>query len=186
MWIAALLACFGSDEPVVSGVRDQKPKPTVEEIAAKREREELRASPRILEVNYEKPAGVYADVQFLGGRRWENVREIILDQLGAIKLERPNAQGNEVKELERGTVTLVGGLVETIEVPLPEPMRRSDAMVACGFLGLVDKYLAFNKEYRVTQFQGFRRIVLHRAAAGDDMVDVLTGYHRQERIREIQ
>lgn len=182
MWLAFAIACGTSDEPVVRAVAP--PAPTVDEIQARREAEALRTSPRNLEVNYVKPERVYVDVQFLGGRRWDNVRDILVDQLGALTAQERNAQGNEVMRLERGTITVVDGVIDVIAVPLPEPMRRADAMVACGFSGLADKYLAFTREYRVTQFQGFRRIVLRRVAPGDDLVDELTGYKLQDRIRE--
>lgn len=185
MWLALVIACSGSDDPVVSGVPRALPV-TAEQIASKRENEELRTSPRNLEVNYVKPERVYVDVHFLGGRRWENVREIVIDQLGALVEEAVDAQGREVKRLERGTLTLdADGNIDIVDIPLPEAMRRADAMVACGFSGLADKYHALDREFRVTQFQTFRRIVLHRVAPDDDMVDRLTGYKRQDRIREI-
>ena len=182
MWLAFVLACADSEGPVVRAVAP--PKPTAEDIAAKREREELRASPRNLEVNYVKPERVYVDVQFLGGRRWDNVRDILVDQLGALVAQERDAQGNERMKLERGTVTVDDGVIAVIDVPLPEPMRRAEAMVACGFSGLADKYLPFTHEFRVTQFQGFRRIVLHRVAADDEFINRVTGYKLQERVRE--
>lgn len=183
MWIAFWLGCTGADQPTVSAVRP--PPPTVEEVAAKREAEELRASPRNLEVNYVKPEGVYVDVHFLGGRRWENVRDIVVDQLGALLEESLDNQDREVKRLERGTLTLDDGEIDVIVVPLPEPMRRADAMVACGFSGLADRYLSFTHEFRVTQFQGYRRVVLHRVAKNDDLVDRITAQKKQDRVREL-
>ncbi len=185
MWLAAIFACSGSDDPVVSAV--PKPEPvTVEQVEAKRTREELRTSPRNLEVNYSKPERVYIDLHFLGGRRWDNVREIVLDQLGALTEEAVDAQGRTVKRLERGTLTLGSeSSIEILDVPLPEPMRRADAMIVCGFSGLADRYLALTREFRVTQFQGFRRIILHRVGPKEELVDRLTVYKRQEKIREI-
>lgn len=184
MWLALSLACAGADEPAVRAVRP--PPPTVEEVTARREAEELRASPRNLEVNYVKPPNVYIDVHFLGGRRWENVRDIVVEQLGALQEESTDRQGRELKRLERGILTLQDGEIDQIEVPLPEPMRRADAMIACGFSGLVDRYLSFSHEYRVTQFQGYRRIILHRVGKGDDLVDQLTAQKRQDRVRELR
>lgn len=185
MWLAAIFACSGSDDPVVSAVAKAVPV-TVEQVEEKRTREELRTSPRNLEVNYSKPERVYVDAHFLGGRRWENVREIVLDQLGALTAEAVDAQGRTVKRMERGTLTLNSeSSIEILDVPLPGPMRRSDAMIACGFSGLADRYLSLTREFRVTQFQGYRRIILHRVGTNEDLVDRLTAYKRQERIREI-
>ncbi len=178
-----LVACNGSSEPTVRAVRP--PAPTPEAIAEKRVREELRTSPRNLEVNYEKPPGVYIDAQFLGGRRWENVRTIILDQFGPLLEQTIDVRGHEVKRLERGTITIEGGEIDEVIIPLPEPLRREQAMIACGFSGLVDHYLSFTREYRVTQFQSFRRIILHRAAPNDDMVVKLTAQKKQNRVQEL-
>jgi hypothetical protein len=180
---ALLLACGTVDEPAVRGVRP--PPPTPEEIAEKREREDLRTSPRNLEVNYVKPDGVYVDAHFLGGRRWDNVRTIILDQMGALESQSTDARGHEVKQLERGTITLEDGEIDEVIVLLPEPMRREQAMIVCGFSGLAYRYLSFTREYRVNQFQGFRRIILHRAAPNDDLVVKLTAQKKQTRIQEL-
>lgn len=177
------LACSSNDTPTVRAVRPAPPTP--EEVAEKRATEELRTSPRNLEVNYEKPAGVYIDAQFLGGRRWENVRTIVLDQMGSLLETTTDARGLEVKRLERGSITIDGDEIDEIVVPLPEPMRREQAMMACGFSGLADRYLSFTREYRVTQFQSFRRIILHRAGPNDDLVVKVTAQKKQNRVQEL-
>ncbi|MSQ03095.1 MAG: hypothetical protein EXR71_14605 [Myxococcales bacterium] len=184
MWLAVLLSCTGADEPPVRAVRP--PPPTVAEVAEKREREELRASPRNVEVNYVKPPGVYIDVRFFGGRRWDNVRDLIVDQFGPLLAEEIDKQGREVKVLTRGTLTIDQGEIDEIMVPLPEPRRRPEAMMVCGFSGLSDRYLSFSAEFRVTQFQGYRRILLHRVSAGSELIDKVTAQKKQDRIRHLQ
>ena len=184
MWLALLWSCTGADEPAVRAVRP--PPPTVAAVAEKRLTEEIRTSPRNLEVNYEKPAGVYIDVHFFGGRRWDNVRDLIVDQFGPLLGEEIDKQGREVKMLTRGTLTMDQGEIDEIEVALPEPLRRPEAMTACGFSGLADKYLAFSGEFRVTQFQGYRRILLHRVSRGSELIDKVTAQKKQDRIRQLQ
>jgi hypothetical protein len=169
--------CGRSDAPPVRAVEVAPATP--EQVAAKREAEELRASPRNLEVNYEKPPGVYVDAHFLGGRRLENVQDIVTDQLGLLQATVDGVEGRSVQTFERGTLTLEGGAISIIDVTLPEPVRRPEALVLCGFSGLADRYLSFTDEFRVVQYQGFRRVVLHREERNSEMIVRLTAYKRQ-------
>ncbi len=180
MWFLFWLGCAGNDEPVVRAVPSPAKPVTAEQIAEKREADATRTSPRNLEVNYEKPDGVYIDVHFLGGRTVEQVAHVIVAQLGAGQGETDLLEGKREYRYERGTLTTVRGAIMVIDVPLPEPMRRSEAMAACGFMALVDKYLSFSREFRVTQFQDFRRVVLHRAEPGSEFIVRLTAYKRQQ------
>lgn len=179
MWSLVFLACTSTDEPVVRAIPGETKPVTAEEIAQKREADAIRTSPRNLEVNYQKPNGVYVDVHFLGGRQLDNVAHVIVDQLGAGQGVEDLLEGKREHRYERGTLTTVGGTIMVIDLPLPEPMRRSEAMVAAGFSSLVDKYLSFSREFRVTQFMDYRRIVLHRAEPGSEYVVRLTAYKRQ-------
>ena len=126
-----LIACWGSDEPLVRAI--DAPVVTPEQIEAKREAEELRASPRIMEVNYKKPEGVYIDVQFMGGRRVDNIRDILADQLGALVEQSELVDGKQTMKFERGELKIVDGAIAVINVPLPEPVRRTEAMALAGF-----------------------------------------------------
>jgi hypothetical protein len=173
-----LLACWGSDEPLVRAV--EPPRPTAEAIAEKRQREELRTSPRGVEINYQKPAGVYVDVHFLGGRKLTNVRDIVAEQLGSLLQEKAEDDGVRRLTFERGEVKLIDDELAVVDVPLPEPLRRSEALALLGFSPLADRYLALTFEFRVTQYQGFRRLVLHRVAREAEEVERITAYKRQE------
>ncbi|MBM4391769.1 MAG: hypothetical protein FJ090_11660 [Deltaproteobacteria bacterium] len=180
MWVALLIACQTDDAPVVSGVPGGLSPTTPEAVAEKRKAEEVRTSPRNLEVNYEKPRGVYIDVHFLGGRTVDNVAHVIVDQLGTLQEDRDHLEGKHELVYERGTLTTVDGAILVIDVPLPEPLRRAEALATTGFNPLVDNYLSFTREFRVTQFMDFRRIVLKRAEPNGELVNRVVGYKRQQ------
>lgn len=169
LWATALWGCAGS-EPVVPAVQ---PTETVEQVAERRKRQELRASPRNVEVLYEKPEGVYVDVRYLGGRSWDGVREDVERQLGAVLGRAPTPEGDEEVTLQRGTVRLRDGAIVMIDVPLPEPARRTDALVALGFPANADGWQALALEYRLVNAWGFRRLRFVRAdRESEDIVRV--------------
>ena len=53
-----------------------------------------------------------------------------------------------------------------IDVPLPEPLRRTEALVVVGFPAAVRDDTDLALEYRISNAWGFRRIRLIRAARG--------------------
>jgi hypothetical protein len=158
--------CDGS-EPVLSGVKDV---PSVEQVEMKHKAEVLRASPKAIDAAYAKAAGVYIDVRYFGGRDWDAVRDEVERQFGAVKAETPGVTGERVIELERGSIALRAGKIQTVIVPLPEPMRRSEALAALGFPAFVEKYNELSTEFRLTNQWGFRRITFVRASRGAEEV----------------
>ncbi len=171
----ALLAC-GPPEPVVRAV---KPTPTVEEIAARREAEELKASPRVLEVGYEKPAGVYIDVAFLGGRRYDHVRAELEGQLGSVREEIDIALAEKEVRFQRGIVRTDSGVLVSFEIPFPEPLRRSEALAALGFPAAdAGRYTDLTFEFRLNNVRGFRRVIFHRAERGGELIDRVVAHKK--------
>lgn len=169
LWTLALWGCAGPD-PVIPAVT---PKETVEQVAERRKRQELRASPRNVEALYEKPEGVYVDVRYLGGRSWDGVREEVERQLGAVLGQAATPEGDEEVTLQRGTVRLRDGAIVMIDVTLPEPARRTEALVALGFPPTADAWQALALEYRLVNAWGFRRLRFVRAERGsEDIVRV--------------
>ncbi len=163
------LAC-GDPAPVMLAV---EPPRTPEAVAEKRAAAELRASPANVEATYTKPEGVYVDARFLGGRRYDAVRAEIEQQLGAVVEERDELSGGREIVFERGTLRLVDGRIQMVEVPLPQPVRRSEALALVGFPPAVGEYKAFTLEYRLVNEWGFRRLRLVRAARdSEDIVRV--------------
>lgn len=163
------LGC-GDPDPVIQAV---SPPRTEVEVAADRAAAELRTSPANAEATYTKPAGVYVDARFLGGRRYDAVRGEIEQQLGALVEERAGAGGARELVFERGTLRLDKGLVQMVEVPLPEPMRRTEALGMLGFPPATNEYKVFALEFRLVNAWGFRRLRFERAARGsEDIVRV--------------
>ena len=57
-----------------------------------------------------------------------------------------------------------------IQVPLPEPLRRSEALQSLGFPLFADRYLTFHREYRLNHQWEFRRIRLKREAPESEFI----------------
>lgn len=171
MLILALLACF-DDEPVVVVVPDPE---KVQAAREKRETEELRASPRQIEAGYQKAEGVYVDARFFGGRTYSLVRDHVTTQLGAL-VEDTELGAEDGRELrfERGVLRVREDRIEMVTVPLPEPVRRSEALRLTGFPDQVPRnWIQLSGEFRLTNAFEFRRIIFKRAAAGsEDVVSV--------------
>lgn len=167
MLLSALLAC-ADPEPVVRAV---EPPRTAEEVKARREAQERRVNPRAAEGPYTKADGVYVDVRYFAGRRWDVVRGEAEKQLGAVLAESELPGGDREVRLERGTVRLRDGGIILLDVPLPEAMRRGEALAALGLPPTTDRWLALTLEFRLTNAWGFRRIRMERA--GRDSEDVV-------------
>ena len=58
-----------------------------------------------------------------------------------------------------------------IEVPLPEPLRRTEALMVLGLPPVQDAYRAMTFEYRISNVHGFRRIRLFRAEREGETVN---------------
>lgn len=160
------LGC-GDPEPVLQAV---EPPSTPEAVAEKRAAAERRTSPANVEAIYQKPEGVYVDARYLGGRGYDAVRPEIEQQLGAVVEERPPASGGREIVFERGTLRLVGNRIQMVEVPLPEPLRRSEALARLGFPPATRDYKELALEYRLLNEWGFRRIRFVRAARDSEEI----------------
>ncbi|MFZ5479192.1 MAG: hypothetical protein ACOZNI_20680 [Myxococcota bacterium] len=174
MLLPLVLAC-APDEPVLPAVQRA---PTVEEVKAKRSAEAIRASPAAVDAGYVKPEGVHVDVRYLGGRGWDAVRGEVANQLGAVIEERPTPDGDTEVLLDRGTVRLRDGVILMVDVPLPAPVGRTEALRLLGFPPATREYEAFTFEYRLLNVWGFRRLVLHRAERGGEEIDRVTAWKR--------
>jgi hypothetical protein len=168
--LSLLLACAG-DEPVLTAV--QAPPPAaVEEAATRRKAQEAKASPEAAGgVDYAKPKGVYIDAPYFAGRSWDAARDEIARQFGAVALEETTPDKARLVTLERGKLRVVDGRIQTIEVPLPEPLRRTEALMVLGLPPVQDAYRAMTFEYRISNVHGFRRIRLFRAEREGETVN---------------
>ncbi len=169
-----LLACF-NDEPVVSVVPDPE---KVEAAREKRLTEETRASPQQIEAGYQKADGVWVDVRFLGGRAYSLVREHVARQLGALIEETPLPGGvGKALRFERGLLRVQNDRIEMIEVKLPEPVRRSEALRLTGFPDQVPRnWIILSGEFRLTNAFEFRRIIFTRIGPGSEDITTVEAW----------
>ena len=161
-----LLACT-DPTPIVSGVQ---PRP-VEAIAAKREAEALRASPTALDAAYKKPDGIYIDARYLCGRTYTAIRDEVETQLGALISERDLPEGGKELVFDRARAQVVEDTITMIEVPLPERLRRTEALAVLGFPPATGDYHPTSGGFRLLNVWGFRRIIFHRAEPGGEDID---------------
>lgn len=155
-------------EPVLSGVPDRAllGEGAAGELAAEGE-----------EPGYVQPKGTYIDVRHLGGRSFDGSRDIIGSQLGTL-LESTSLGGENGRELvfERATLRVVDDLVYMVRVPLPEPLRRSDALELLGFPTQTDDAIVLHREYRLNHEWGFRRIRMMRLSTANELVHTVEAW----------
>ncbi len=158
-----LLVACGTPEPVLSGV----PETNILD-----EPDDEGTLPVERAAVYSRPADVYVDVRHLGGRSFPGSRDVVADQLGAL-LESEELGGDNGQELrfERATLRVVDDLIYMVEVPLPEPLRRSDALEYLGFPSQVGRYIVLHREYRLNHEWSFRRIRMMRDSPDNELVN---------------
>ena len=66
-----------------------------------------------------------------------------------------------------------------LDIPLPEPMRRDEALRSLGFPDLAPRdYNVLTLEYRLTNAWDFRRLRFSRAEPGSDRIDRVEAWKR--------
>jgi hypothetical protein len=171
-WLPILVLLTACDpEPVLTAV-EPPPTEAVEAVAQRRAAQEARVTPDAVDAGaaYRKPPGVYVDVPHLAGRSFEAAREDVQEQLGALKAQGPAPDGALEFTFERGKVRVVAGSIQMVEVVLPEPLRRSEALAVLGFAPVADTWRNFANEFRVANVQGFRRIRMVRTQRGAEEI----------------
>lgn len=173
LWLVPLgllpmLAC--DPEPVMTAV--PAPEAAVAAVTERREVQAARTSPEAMDAGpaYRKAEGVYVDVPHLGGRLFEAARDDVESQLGALVSQGPTSDGALAYVFQRGTVRVADGNVQMIEIPLPEPLRRSEALTVLGFAPVASTWRSFANEFRVGNVQGFRRIRMIRTERGAEEI----------------
>jgi hypothetical protein len=157
-----LNACSG--EPAAPALVEA-PRPTVEQIEKKRKLSEIKSRPNTAAaLIYAKPEGVYVDARYLGLQSYSLARGEIDQQLGAIveQSDLPDGQGQSIR-FERGTLRVYNDRIYLVDVPLPEPLRRDQALGVLGFPVLsTASWTGFSGEYRLLNVWGFRRVIFER------------------------
>lgn len=172
--LAALAGC-GPEEPVLQGVPAEAllaSQPSAEQRAASADRLNRSATEPYL-----KPEGVYVDVLYLGGASFRLNRDVLADQLGALQAVEDLPDGAQRARFERGEVQVKDDAIYLVTVPLPQPLRRSEALNALGFPAYVGRYVSLHREYRLNNTWGFRRLRLKRQSPEDELVTELEAWH---------
>ncbi len=163
------LLCCQEPEPVLPGI---PPEALLAGTSSAEERREQLTEdpPQEIAPAYTRAPGVYLDVHYLGGRSFQESRQEVLEQLGALLSSR--ALHNEGTEMtfERGIIRVSDEQIYMISVPLPEPLRRSEALQLLGFPPYVDRYITLHREYRLNHEWGFRRIRMKRQDRDSELV----------------
>ncbi|MCK6505107.1 hypothetical protein L6R53_17195 [Myxococcota bacterium] len=167
-----LIAC-GPEEPVLQGVPAEPMlagQPAAADLAGGTASDPTRP--------YARREGVVVDVHYLGGRSYTEHRDALADQLGALRevVDLPAGAGQRL-DFERGTAQVLDDRIYMLRVPLPEPMRRSQALEVLGFPPYVGRYVTLHREYRLNNAWEFRRIRLRRASAEDELVTEVEAWH---------
>lgn len=169
------LAGCGPEEPVLQGVPTEallEDQPSADQRATSADRvKRSSAEP------YLKPQGVYVDVLFLGGASFRLNRDVLADQLGSLLSVEDLPDSAQRARFERGHVQVKDDTIYLITVPLPQPLRRSEALNSLGFPGYVGRYVSLHREYRLNNTWGFRRLRLKRQSAEDELVTEIEAWH---------
>ncbi len=159
LWCLPLFLCFTlgceNEQPVLTGIPSKailKANPTPD---SKQGTEQSRT--------YKKSPVVWIDARHLGGKKFNKVRDLVGDQFGPLQSSRDldPGKGRELS-FERGIVRTTKGTIYMMRIPLPYPMRRSEALEKLGFPPYVGGYTGFHREYRLHNEWGFRRIRMKR------------------------
>jgi hypothetical protein len=127
---------------------------------------------------YQKHPGVLVDIRHFGGKNYRQMRDRIDDQMGALLAiqDLDNGRGRELR-FERGILRLSKNTIYMIRVPLPSPLRRSEALEKVGFPPFVGGYSGFHREYRLHNEWGFRRIRMKRENRRSERVTEVEAWH---------
>ncbi len=152
------------------------PLPTAEQIERDRKLSEIKSRPNTAAaLVYVKPEGVYVDARYLGQQSYNVARAEIEQQLGAVvtQTDLPSGQG-QLLAFERGSLRVLNDRIYLIDVPLPSPVRRDQALGMCGFPPTTTTaWTSFSGEYRLLNLWGFRRVIFERKEAkSEDVVRV--------------
>ena len=148
-----LLACQ-PQEPVLSGITPPG---------------ELEASGEDPGV-YLKGEGVYVDAQYIAGKNWEVIRDVVNAQMGDVQEIQDLGRDGRELTLEKGFVREHEGQVYLVHVDLPRAMRRTAALHATGLPPQADDWHSFTHEYRLRWHGNFDRIRMGRIQADAEMV----------------
>jgi len=170
--LAMLLAGCGAEEPVLQGV---PPEPL---LATEERTERTARTVSEAEAGYARAADVYVDVHYLGGASYRQSRDVVAEQLGALQqtTELPAGSGQRM-DFERGAIQVLDDHIYMLQIPLPQPVRRTAALAELGFPPFVGRYVTLHREYRLNNTWSFRRIRMKRSSPADELVTEVEAWH---------
>ena len=173
IWFLALLSCRDTD-PVLVGIPEQA---LLEKNLSPQEAKRESAKKKPKAKHYRKPEGVIVDVQGFGGASFQEVQPHLAEQLGSfISKHSLNPRDGERRLYENGEVRIVDDTIYMISFTLPEPMRRSEALKAAGFMEYVDEYIITHHEYQVLYKWEFVRFRMKRIDSESELVKSFEGW----------
>ncbi|MCK6518649.1 hypothetical protein L6R46_26780 [Myxococcota bacterium] len=151
IWALGLVGC-GADEPILSGLR-------------------VAPSAQAPGAPYVRPEHVLVDISYLGGRSWEEARDVVDEQLGPIteRIDLDPRDGQELR-FEAGALRVKDGQIYQITVTLPRPTRRAAALHSLNLPPQIDSWFSLDRELRARWEAGFERIRLGRAEPESEMI----------------
>ena len=119
------------------------------------------------------------DVHPQGGQSYREARDVVVEQLGELQSADELAGDNgRLMRFENGAVQVVDDEIVMLRIPLPSPMRRSEALEALGFPPYVGRYITLHREYRLNHEWGFRRIRMSRESRSSELVTQVEAWFR--------
>lgn len=172
--IIATMAC-SPPEPVLSGIPES---PILKQAPSLDEKKPKTPAP------YAKPEDVYVDARHFGGKRFEIVRDQVIDQMGQRQGQRvlSASQGKEIQYI-RGRIRVKDGVIYMIQIDLPRAMLRREALQSTGFPAFTGGAIRFSGEYRINNQWDFRRIRMKREYRDAEMVNQIEAWRWNPRER---
>jgi hypothetical protein len=173
LWFFSLICCRGT-EPVLVGIPSEA---LLEERTTPKDARIQVAQKKTKAKHYQKPEGVVVDVQGFGGTSFQEAQPHLAEQLGDFVDKYKLTPRDGVRRIyERGEVRVVDDTIYMIRFDLPEPMRRSDALKAAGFMEYVDEYIISHHEYQVLYKWEFVRFRMKRTDSVSEFVNSFEGW----------
>ena len=175
-YLLMLIVCCTREEPVLTGVPVDpllQTLPSAENTRQQQTASNLDESPE----QYIRPEGVMVDLQYLGGRRFSGSRDVILAQLGTRLDSRTLSETRgEEHTFDHGAIRVLDDTIYMLEVTLPTPLRRHEALAMVGLPTVVDRYTTLSREYRIYHEWGFRRIQMTRESRDNELVTAVVAW----------
>ena len=174
-WVFIIAMACSPPEPVLSGI----PEGPILKAAPSIEKKQPKTP-----APYVKPDDVYVDARHFGGKRFETVRDQLIDQMGQRQGQRflSASQGKEIQYI-RGRIRIKDGVIYMIQIDLPKAMLRREALQSTGFPAYTGGAIRFSGEYRINNQWDFRRIRMKREYRDAEMVNQIEAWRWNPRER---